>query len=79
MMVSKSVLATINSEDGFDHLNPHNTTAPGRQQASTQSKEYVLKKASARLENTKHSSRPLSKFPFKNIRQNGKLVSFLNS
>jgi hypothetical protein len=56
MMVSRSVLATINSEDGFDHLNPHDTTAPGHQQATTQSKEYVLKKASARLENTKHSS-----------------------
>jgi hypothetical protein len=56
MMVNTSVLATIISEGGFDHLNQHSTTAPGHQQATTQSKEYVLKKASARLENTKHSS-----------------------
>jgi hypothetical protein len=56
MMVSRSVLATVNSGDGFDHLNPHDTTAPGHQQTTIQSKEYELKKASGRSENAKHSS-----------------------
>jgi hypothetical protein len=78
MMVNRSVLASINSGDGFDLYLLHTAAPPGRRiHASTESKEHVFKHGKCQIREHKAFNLTTIYVPVKKLDKKRELVSLL--